>query len=299
MEIIVMILILLLLTTAIQYVRYRRQIKSICRQMLFIENQETNKMIQTACQKKEILELAEHINHLNDLRKTQIQEYKQKDEALKYAITSLSHDIRTPLTALSGYFQLMQESGDEKERIRYAAVISGKINSLKNMLEQLFTYAKLQNDNYQFDMQKENITRIVCENIFSFYEEFKKKNINPKVEIDEREAYVICSGEAVGRIIRNIIKNALLHGRNNVEFIVRQEKGTFLFVCRNRAEQPEEIQIEQVFARFYKADFARSSTSTGLGLAIAKELTERMKGEITAELIEDIFSIEVKFMLCD
>jgi len=299
MEIIAVILFLLLLITMVQYVRYRRQIKSICRQMLFMENQETNKMVSTTCQKKEILELAERINDFIDLRKMQLQEYKRKDESLKHAITSLSHDIRTPLTALSGYFQLMQESADEEERARYAAVISGKISSLKNMLEELFTYAKLQNDNYQFDMQRENITGIVCENIFSFYEEFKEKGINPKIEIDEKEAYVICSSEAVGRIIRNIIKNALLHGRDKVEFVIRQEQESFLFVCRNHVERPEEIEIGQVFTRFYKADSARKNSSTGLGLAIAKELAERMNGKITAELLEDMFSVTVRFALCD
>lgn len=298
MEIIMIILVFLLLITTIQYIRYRRQIKSICRQMLFIENQETNKIISTVCQKKEILELAERINYLNDLRKKQIQEYKRKDESLKHAITSLSHDIRTPLTALNGYFQLMQENGSEKEHARYVEVISGKMKSLKNMLEELFTYAKLQNDNYQFDMQTENITRIVCENIFSFYEEFKERKIEPKVEIDEKEAYVLCSSEAVGRIIQNIIKNALSHGWEKVEFIAGQEDENFLFVCRNRVKQPEEIEIEQVFTRFYKADSARRNSSTGLGLAIAKELTERMNGDIKAELVEDVFSVTVRFGLC-
>lgn len=299
MKIIAVVFFILLLIITIQYVRYRRQIKSICRQMLFMEIQETNKMISTSCQKKEILELAEHINNLNDLRKKQIQEYKKKDESLKHAITSLSHDIRTPLTALSGYFQLMQESEDEKDHIRYATIISGKINSLKNMLEELFTYTKLQNDNYQLDMQRENITRIVSENIFSFYEEFKNRKIIPKIELDDKDAWVMCSGEAVGRVIRNIIKNALLHGKDNVEFAVKHEKGSFLFICRNCVEQPEEIEIEQVFIQFYKADSARRSTSTGLGLAIAKELTERMNGEITAELLEDVFSVTVKFVLSD
>ena len=299
MKIIAVVFFILLLITTIQYVRYRRQIKSICRQMLFMEIQETNKMISTSCQKKEILELAERINNLNDLRKKQIREYKKKDESLKLAITSLSHDIRTPLTALSGYFQLMQESEDQKEHMRYAAIISGKINSLKNMLEELFTYTKLQNDNYQLDMQRENITRIVCENIFSFYEEFKNRKIIPKVELVDEDVWVMCSGEAVGRIIRNIIKNALSHGRDNVEFNVRHDKGSFLFTCRNYVESPEEIEIEQVFTQFYKADSARRSTSTGLGLAIAKELTERMNGEITAELLEDIFSVTVRFVLCD
>lgn len=299
MEIITIILVFLLLITVIQYIRYRRQIKNICRQMLFIENEETNKIISTVCQKKEILELAERINYLNSLRKKQVQESKKKEQSLKHAITSLSHDIRTPLTALSGYFQLMQESENEKEHTRYVEIINGKIKSLKNMLEELFTYAKLQNDNYQFDMQRENITKIVCESIFSFYEEFKEKKIEPKVKIDETEAYVICSSEAVGRIIRNIIKNALSHGWDKVEFIVRQESKNFLFVCRNRVERPEEIEIEQVFTRFYKADSARRNSSTGLGLAIAKELVERMNGDIKAALVEDVFLVEVKFALCD
>lgn len=295
MKISIIILSISFMITIIQLIRYRRQIKNICRQMSFLESQETNMMITTHLSGKEILNLVEHINCLNDLRKKQVQEYKGKDERLKETIANLSHDIRTPLTSLNGYFQLMRESEDEGERERYGRIIEGRIESLQNLLEELFTYTKLQNDSYQLDMEKENITRLVCDNIFSFYEEFKNRNITPVVQVDEGDAWVVCNSVAVDRIVHNIIKNALLHGKNAIELRIRQEEEKFLFICRNHVEKPEEIEIEQVFTRFYKADSSRRGESTGLGLAIAKELTERMNGKIKAELLEDVFSVSVEF----
>lgn len=89
------------------------------------------------------------------------------------------------------------------------------------------------------------------------------------------------------------------HGWDKVEFIAGQKEKHFFFVCRNRVQRPEEIEIEQVFTRFYKADSARRNSSTGLGLAIAKELVERMQGEIKVELLGEVFSVTVKFVLCD
>lgn len=295
MQIITVILCILLIITTIQYLRYRRQIRNICRQMSFMEKQETNRMITTDCSGKEILELAEHINYLNDLRKHQVREYKLKDERLKEAITNLSHDIRTPLTSLNGYFQLMQDSDNEAERDHYGKIIEGRIDSLQNLLEELFTYTKLQNDSYELDMEKVNITRIVCENFFSFYEEFKTRNITPRVQVDDSAAWVMCNQTAVGRIIHNIIKNALSHGKDEIELQIKQENEKFIFICKNKVENPEEIDMNQVFTRFYRADSARRGVSTGLGLAIAKELTECMKGEITAELERDVFSIRIEF----
>lgn len=300
MNIITVILCILLIIMTIQYLRYRRQIRNICRQMSFMEKQETNRMITTSCSGKEILELAEHINDLNDFRKNQVREYKLKDERLKEAITNLSHDIRTPLTSLNGYFQLMQDSDNEAEREHYGKIIEGRIDSLQNLLEELFTYTKLQNDSYELDLEKVNITRVVCENIFSFYEEFKLKNITPKAEVDDSDAWVMCNQTAVGRIIHNIVKNALSHGKDEIELQIKQENKKFIFICKNKVENPQEIDIDQVFTRFYRADSARRGVSTGLGLAIAKELTECMHGKIAAGLEGEIFSIRIEFeMIAD
>lgn len=281
----------------IQHIRYRRQIKDICRQIAFLEEKDTNMLVTTRVQSRELLSLAEHINTLNEICKRQILDYRKKDRYLKNAITGLSHDIRTPLTSLNGYFELLAEAGEERERTRYMQIIEGRIESLKNMLEELFTYTKLQNDNYHMEILRENMTELVCENLFAFYEEIKKRKVRAKIEVEEEPYYVLCNKEGMARVIHNLIKNVLAHGKDQLEVQYFKKNNKACFICKNNVKDPKEIDIKQVFQRFYKADPARRENSTGLGLAIAKELTEKMGGEIYVSLEGNCFVVEVDFAI--
>ncbi len=291
MKITISILIIFMFILVINFIMYRRQIKKICRQMSFIEKNDTNMLITTDIAYREILELTEHINQMNNNTKTQINQYKVRNQQLKDEITNLSHDIRTPLTSLDGYFQLLQESVSEEERSRYIQIINGRIENLRNLLEELFIYAKLQNDTYELELTKENVTQIVCESVFTFYEDFKLMHIEPIIHFQEDAIWLMCNKVAFGRVIHNIVKNALVHGTKKLELVMEQRGEQFVFICKNEVENPDEIVVNQVFERFYKADSSRNKNSTGLGLAIAKEMVHKMNGKITAELEGNDFSI--------
>ncbi len=286
---------ILLIIISIQFVRYRRQIKDICRQMSFLEEEQSNKLVTIQYATKEFEDLAGHINVLNEKCRKQVWEYRQKDERLKEAITNLSHDIRTPLTSLGGYFDLLCDCEEEQDEERYQQIIRERIQTLETMLEELFTYTKLQNDAYVLELQKENITKIVCDNILSFYQEIKKRKIEPDIRVEEDNVWIWGNQTAAARIIQNIIRNALLHGSGGLEIRAGRENRIYSFECSNTVENPEEIDVEQVFTRFYKSDSARQAASTGLGLAITKELTERMGGTICARLEGNCFCIRVEF----
>jgi len=181
---------ILLIIISIQFVRYRRQIKDICRQMSFLEEEQSNKLVTIQYATKEFEDLAGHINVLNEKCRKQVWEYRQKDERLKEAITNLSHDIRTPLTSLGGYFDLLCDCEEEQDEERYQQIIRERIRTLETMLEELFTYTKLQNDAYVLELQKENITKIVCDNILSFYQEIKKRKIEPDIRVEEDNVWI-------------------------------------------------------------------------------------------------------------
>ena len=286
---------ILLIIISIQFVRYRRQIKDICRQMSFLEEEQSNKLVTIQYATKEFEDLAGHINVLNEKCRKQVWEYRQKDERLKEAITNLSHDIRTPLTSLGGYFDLLCDCEEEQDEERYQQIIRERIRTLETMLEELFTYTKLQNDAYVLELQKENITKIVCDNILSFYQEIKKRKIEPDIRVEEDNVWIWGNQMAAARIIQNIIRNALLHGSGGLEIQAGRENRIYSFECSNTVENPEEIDVEQVFTRFYKSDSARQAASTGLGLAITKELTERMGGTICARLEGNCVCLRVEF----
>lgn len=275
---------------------YRRQIKSFCRQLRFIQNNETNKIISLDINYKEITELSDC---LNDILKKQHQlklEYKRKDKQTKETIMNISHDIRTPITSLKGYFELLLEAEGEKEQERYYKIINARINSLNEILEQLFTYTKLQNDTYQFIFEECNINHILYEAIFSFYEDFKSKMIEPVVSIPEVSCIVWANGAAIKRAIQNIIKNALDHGKDQIVIEMLRDNKVEIIV-KNKFQSSDSIDIDKVFTRFYKADTSRNHQSTGLGLSIAYELIKSMNGTIVAYIDEAFFSIRIELPL--
>ena len=214
---------------------------------------------------------------------------------MKETITNLSHDIRTPLTSLDGYFQLLAQSDSEEEQRHYIEVIQSRISSLKDILEELFTYTKLQNEQYELKMETVDFGKCVYDTVFSFYDEFQTKGLEPEIDFCEENILIEGNTEAIRRILQNIIKNALVHGSQKIRMKLFSENNHIIFLCENDLENPGDIDIKKIFSKFYKADTARTSNTTGLGLSIAKSLVERMDGTIIAEIENDMFLIRVIF----
>lgn len=274
---------------------YKRQIVSICRQIKFINENDSNILITRDLSSKEVNELVDTLNGM--IKKSRMEKLKieKKDIRLKEAITNISHDIRTPLTSLNGYFELLEETDDTEEKNRYYGVIKERIACLKDMLEQLFTYVKLQNGEYEFELEEFDLNKELCNTLVGFYEEFKKKNIEPKIQIPEEVVNVRLNKMAVHRIFENIIKNSVEHGEKYFDFVVKVYKDKICITVKNDVKNGEDIDIEKIFERFYKADKSRSQISTGLGLAIAHDMVCKMGGKIQAEIWDGIFKIEVVF----
>lgn len=294
MELIVLIAVtgILLVIVSIKYILYRRQIVNICRQMVFIMENNTNRIITNDIIEKEVLELTSLINLMCEEHKAKENILKEKDKQLKAAMAGISHDIRTPLTSLRGFFELLENENDTRKKREYSKIIDGKLIELTELLEELFTYTKLQNEDYVLELGEYNFTKIVLGTLFTFYGIFKEKNIEAEVDIDEEPAIVICNDVAVKRMLSNILKNAILHGSGDISITYKTGNGRVEFICENRVDNPWEIDISQVFDRFYKADAARTKGSTGLGLSVAKELAGRMGGELSASIKDRMFAIK-------
>ncbi len=289
----VAVLCILLVVVIIKYILYRRQVINICRQMVFIKENDTNMIIYNDIIEKEILNLTSLINLMCEEHKVKENILKEKDKRLKIAMAGISHDIRTPLTSLRGFFELLETETDTEKKKKYSKIIDGKLIELTELLEELFTYTKLQNEDYVLELGRYDFTKIVLGTLFSFYGTFKEKNIETELDIYEEQVIVTCNDVAVKRMLSNILKNAMLHGSGKIEIIYKTENGRVEFLCKNSVENPWEIDISQVFDRFYKADMARSKGSTGLGLSVAKELAGRMGGDISACIKDGMFIIKL------
>lgn len=275
--------------------KYQRQVKDICRQLAFLKENESNMMITRDFASGGIGELTDLLNDFLIRQRAEKKKYLEKERMISDTYTNLSHDIRTPLTSLDGYFQLLEESREEEEQKRYLKIIQERIACLKEMLEELFTFARLKNDSYQMELSSCCINRVLKDTIFSYYEDWQNRGIEPELEIAEEQFYIMGNQPALRRVIQNVIKNGLDHGEKRIRIVLKREQNEIVLRIGNETAHPENIDVSQVFARFYKADEARSRTSTGLGLSIAKELVLRMNGRIEAELLGNEFGIMIAF----
>ncbi len=274
---------------------YRRQVKDTCRHMAFISKNDTNMLLPSKLPFKELESLNKSLNELLESIQKIKAEQAAGDKRFKESITNISHDIRTPLTSLNGYFKLLSKTESDEERKRYIGIIDERIESLKYMLDELFTYTKLKNESFELVTEKTDFSKCICDTLLSFYENINKMGIEPEIDFCEEKIFVKGNREAIKRIVQNLIKNALEHGNGKLRLTMKHEKESAIFTCSNNIESNEEIDLSQIFSRFYKADPARTHSSTGLGLAIAKELAQQMNGEISAEINDNMFC--VKFIM--
>ena len=275
--------------------KYQRQVKDICRQLAFLMKHDSNMLIHREFGLGGIGMLSDRLNDLLELRRKEKQYYQEKETLIADTYTNLSHDIRTPLTSLDGYFQLMEACENVEEQRRYLNIIHERIHSLNEMLEELFMFTKLKNESYRLELSSCCINRILKETVFSYYDDWVRREIQPDIQITEEQLYIDGNKQGLSRIIQNVIKNGLDHGKKKIRIVLKREQNQAVLRISNQVTASEQIDIEHVFDRFYKADAARSKTSTGLGLSIAREFVRRMNGEIGAKIEENEFIVEMSF----
>lgn len=291
------LLIAVILVQGMLFWKYQRQVKDICRQLAFLMKHDSNMLIHREFGLGGIGMLSDRLNDLLELRRKEKQYYQEKETLIADTYTNLSHDIRTPLTSLDGYFQLMEACENVEEQRRYLNIIHERIHSLNEMLEELFMFTKLKNESYRLELTSCCINRILKETVFSYYDDWVRREIQPDIQITEEQLYIDGNKQGLSRIIQNVIKNGLDHGEKKIRIVLKREQNRAVLRISNQVTASEQIDIEHVFDRFYKADAARSKTSTGLGLSIAREFVRRMNGEIGAKIEENEFIVEMSFNL--
>jgi len=285
------------LVILILFIQYRRQIKKNCSQLQVMQKHSSNQRLTSELPFKEANELVMRVNDICNRYQDESIVIERNENNLKEAIANLSHDIRTPLTSLDGYVQLLVMSDSAEDKEHYMQIIQNRISSLKELLEELFTYTKMQDQNYELSCVKMDGRQCVCETVLAFYEDFETRGLEPEVSFCEEELPIWANEVALRRVIQNLVKNALEHGTNRLGLRLEKKNENLYFCCYNDKKETEIIDVEKIFERFYKGDKARTTTSTGLGLAIAKGLVDRLHGDIRASVNEGLFTIEIEIPL--
>lgn len=294
--IILFLIIIILILIAIIFL-YQRQMKNVCRQLLFLKEIDSNMMITGEIWFGGFDRLISILNDFLKLRKKERKKYLEKEEIISNTYTNLSHDIRTPLTSLDGYFQLLEECNDPDKQRHYIKVIQERITSLKDMLEDLFAISKLKNDSYVLELSRCSLNRILKDILLSYYDNWKANEIDPEFNITDEPLWMEGNPQALNRLISNIIKNGIDYGEKKIKIDLKRYEDTIILSLKNMVSNPKEINIEQIFDKFYKGDKARNGNSTGLGLSIAKEFVILMNGEIFADIQNNWFCIKIVFPL--
>lgn len=238
---------------------------------------ETNTLIDISYQDKTMRRLAERLNaELRKLRKER-HRFQQGDLELKSAVTNISHDLRTPLTAISGYLDLLDHVEKSETVERYIEVIRNRTEVLKHLTEELFSYSVITSPEYDNSVEAVAVNSVLEESILGFYAALQERNITPNISMTENKVIRKVNKAALSRIFSNLINNAIKYSDGDLN-IMLTDAGEIIF--SNTASDLSEVEVERLFDRFYTVENARKST--GLGLSISRILIERMKGTISA-----------------
>ncbi len=285
-------LIVVIIILLVKIVMMKKTAREISKQFEEILKTDTNSLITVSGNDREMKKLADNINkQLKILRKEYLR-YRQGDIELKTAITNISHDIRTPLTAICGYLDLMQDNSDTAKTNEYISIIKERAELMKQLTEELFRYSVILSDNSELKTENILINRVLEDSIMDYYAVLTKKGISPKIQITEKQIFAKLNKDYLARIFYNLLNNAVKYSDGDLR-ITLSDSGEIVFA--NTAKELSSVQVERLFDRFYTVKAARNST--GLGLSIARTLAEEMGGTISAEYKDDVLKIRLIFNL--
>lgn len=251
---------------------------------------DTNTLIDISSHDKYMRELANTINIQFRKLRADRHRFQQGDMELKNAVSNISHDLRTPLTAICGYLDLLEQEEKSTTVERYIEVIRNRTEILKQLIEELFRYSVIITTEDDITKEAVEINRVLEESIAAFYVALNERKIIPSIKMPESKVICYLDGSALARVFSNLLNNAIKYSDGDLDIIL-SETGEIIF--SNTASGLNEVQVGKLFDRFYTVEAARKST--GLGLAIAKTLVEQMNGTISAKYENNRLSICILF----
>lgn len=255
----------------------RRDLHTLSAQLHDHLQTDTNTLLTSASGDRALRTLAASLNvELTELRRQRLR-YENGDRALKQAVTNVSHDLRTPLTAISGYLDLLESEEKSANAARYLALIENRTDAMARLTEELFRYSVILAEEEPLARDPVVLNDVLAESLASFYGALTAHSITPEITLCETRITRLLDKDALARVFANILNNALKYSDGDLA-VCLDEDGTLTFT--NHAAALDAVTTAQLFDRFFTVEAAHHST--GLGLSIAKHLVEQMGGTINA-----------------
>ncbi|HBJ2610067.1 sensor histidine kinase [Clostridium botulinum] len=292
--IIIIILSILLLNDKIKTKRITAKLNEILKE----NSRERIKFYNLSTNKKE---LVREINIFLDKYQSISIDNKNYKEHHQKMISNISHDIRTPLTALMGYVDLLSDNSITKEKKEeYISIIRERGTALKDLMEEFFQMAKLECNDVEITIEKFNISEVVRKNIITFMNEINERNITPKINIGDEEIFALGDKNYTSRIITNLISNSLKYGYEGkvIGIDLKEDNKWVTLSIWDKGKGIDKNELPYIFDRLYTGEKSRNRSfqGSGLGLSIVKNMAQHMNGSITAQSIpyeKTIFTVKI------
>jgi len=278
----------------------KKELNNMSNQLKNYNMGKTEKKIDITFLDKHIGKMAIEINNLIDLHAMSNIEKKSAERELKQAVANMSHDLRTPLTSILGYIQLMEKPEvTEEEKKEYLTIAKDRTRRLQILLNDFFELSLIESVDHSLKLEKLKMNNIVEEIVMNLYDRFNEQQIVPSIKIPQEKINIIGDESAIKRVIENLLTNAIRYSDGNIAIILEKNNKNISLTISNGVKDLTEKDVELFFDRFYTADQTRSGKGTGLGLSIAKGLMEKMNGKLSAELKDGWLYMKCSWLLTD
>ena len=275
-----------------------RQMRTLSAAGQAMANGDLGYCVDTSDMKREFREHGENLNSIGRGMAIAVNERMKSERFKTELITNVSHDLKTPLTSIVTYIDLLQKEDIQDEKAKeYIDTIARQSKKLKKLTEDLIDASKASSGALNVNMERVNISELLRQSSAEYGERMEAVNITPVVNMPEEDIYVRADGRLLWRVVENLLQNICKHGMPGTRAYLeaRTENGRAVVSFKNISQQQLNIPVEELLERFVQGDESRSRGGSGLGLNIAESLTELMKGKLKLSLDGDLFKVELWF----
>lgn len=275
-----------------------RQMRTLSAAGQAMANGDLSYCVDTSDMKREFREHGENLNSIGRGMAIAVNERMKSERFKTELITNVSHDLKTPLTSIVTYIDLLQKEDIQDEKAKeYIDTIARQSKKLKKLTEDLIDASKASSGALNVNMERVNISELLRQSSAEYGERMEAVNITPVVNMPEEDIYVRADGRLLWRVVENLLQNICRHGMPGTRAYLeaRTENGRAVVSFKNISQQQLNIPVEELLERFVQGDESRSRGGSGLGLNIAESLTELMKGKLKLSLDGDLFKVELWF----
>lgn len=284
------VLLLVIAALIAKIVILRRTARAIARQFDDRLHADTNTPITLSSRDAGMCQLADAINiSLRELRRQRLR-YETGDRELKTAVTNISHDLRTPLTAIRGTLDLLEKEEKTATITRYLDIIANRTDAMTQLTEELFRYSVILTDDSPLALTPVCLNDALAESLAAFYGAFSQRGLTPDIRLCDEAVWRSLDPQALTRVFNNILNNALKYSDGDLHVHLSADA---VITFANHAADLDSVTTAQLFDRFFTVETAHHST--GLGLSIARTLVEQMGGHIDANYSDGILTIRLQF----